>query len=159
MLDLKELAKQAKLAEPEFKAFYKQHKKRLEKMDIAIHELHTTFTSETDCLQCANCCRSLGPAVTDKDIDRISKALRIKPSEVVARYLRVDEDGDYVFQTIPCPFLMPDNYCAIYPSRPRACQTYPHTNRKKFAQIYQLTVKNAQTCPIAFNVLKGILKL
>jgi Fe-S-cluster containining protein len=144
---------------PEFLLFYKKNKKRLDKMDNAVHELHEQFSSEIDCLACANCCRTLGPAIYDKDIERMAKALRMKPSDVVSTYLRIDEDGDYVFKTMPCPFLMPDNYCSIYESRPKACREYPHTDRKKFSQIYKLTVENTYTCPIAYEVLKELIKM
>lgn len=128
-------------------------------MDKIIHQLHDDIFGKIDCLSCANCCRSLGPAIYDKDIERMAKALRIKPSEVVSSYLRVDEDGDYVFKSMPCPFLMPDNYCSIYDFRPKACREYPHTDRKNFEQIYKLTVKNTATCPIAYEVLSELTKL
>ena len=127
-------------------------------MDDEIHSLHDTFSSQVNCLACANCCRSLGPAIYDKDIERIAKSLKAKPSEIVEQYLKMDEDHDYVFKSMPCPFLMPDNYCSIYEARPKACREYPHTNRKKFHQIYLLTVKNTETCPVAFEVLKEISK-
>lgn len=145
-------------AEPLFLQYYKKNKKRLEKMDKEVHLLHDEVSSNIDCLSCANCCKTLGPAIYDKDIDRIAKALRIKPSDVVSQYLRMDEDGDFVFRSMPCPFLLQDNYCSIYEARPKACREYPHTDRKKFGQIYKLTVKNSVTCPIAFEVLSGLLK-
>ena len=143
----------AEKAKPLFLQYYKKNKKRLGKMDTIVQQLHDEVSEKIDCLTCANCCRSLGPAIYDKDIERIAKALRIKPSEVVSSYLRIDEDGDYVFKSMPCPFLMDDNYCSIYESRPKACREYPHTDRKNFEQIYKLTVKNASTCPIAYEVL------
>lgn len=157
MLSPEELKIQAKKLQPDFKLFYKKKKKVLEKMDDEIHSIHEDVSSEINCLECANCCRSLGPAIYDKDIERIAKALRIKPSEVVSNYLRVDEDKDYVFKSMPCPFLMDDNYCSIYESRPKACREYPHTDRRKFHQIYSLTVKNTETCPIAFEVMKRLI--
>ena len=154
----KNLSVLAKKDTTEFLSYFKKNKKRLDKMDTIVQELHNRFSSEIDCLQCANCCRSLGPAIYDKDIDRMAKALRMKPSDIVANYLKIDEDGDYVFQSMPCPFLMPDNYCSIYEARPKACREYPHTDRKKFSQIYKLTVRNTQTCPIAYEVLKELMK-
>lgn len=154
----KDLPLQAGKLKPVFVSYYKKNKKRLEKMDTLVHDLHEQVSAEVDCLDCANCCRSLGPAIYDKDIERISKALKIKPSEVVDNYLRIDDDGDYVFRSMPCPFLMPDNYCSIYEARPKACREYPHTDRKRFAQIFLLTVKNTSTCPIAFRVLKELIK-
>ena len=149
----------AEKAKPSFLEYYKKNKKRLSKMDVIVHQLQEDISEKIDCLSCANCCKSLGPAIYDKDIERIAKALRIKPSEVVSSYLRVDEDGDYVFRSMPCPFLMPDNYCSIYDSRPKACREYPHTDRKNFEQIYKLTVKNTSTCPIAYEVLSELTKL
>ena len=156
MIKPEELKALALKQTPAFKNYYKKNKKKLEKMDDKVHALHNEISAKTDCLQCANCCKSLGPAIYDKDIDRIAKALRIKPSEVVEQYLRIDEDHDYVFKSMPCPFLMPDNYCSIYESRPKACREYPHTDRKKFYQIYNLTIKNATICPIALQVLQKI---
>lgn len=152
------LSMMAEKDKAEFLLYFKKNKKRLDKMDTIVHELHNRFSSQIDCLQCANCCRSLGPAIYDKDIERMAKALRMKPSDVVANYLKIDDDGDYVFKSMPCPFLMPDNYCSIYESRPKACREYPHTDRKKFSQIYKLTVKNTSTCPIAYEVLKELMK-
>lgn len=143
----------AEKAKPLFLQYYKKNKKRLGKMDTIVQQLHDEVSEKIDCLTCANCCRSLGPAIYDKDIERMAKSLRIKPSEVVSSYLRIDEDGDYVFKSMPCPFLMNDNYCSIYESRPKACREYPHTDRKNFEQIYKLTVKNTSTCPIAYEVL------
>lgn len=148
--NLKLLAEKSK---PLFLQYYKRNKKRLEKMDIVVQQLHEDVSEEIDCLSCANCCKNLGPAIYDKDIERIAKALRIKPADVVSAYLKIDEDGDYVFRSMPCPFLLPDNYCSIYESRPKACREYPHTDRKRFEQIYKLTVKNTSTCPIAYEVL------
>ncbi len=154
----KNLSYLAEKDKPSFLLFYKKNKKRLERMDTVVHELHAKFSSEIDCLECANCCRSLGPAIYDRDIERMAKALKIKPAEVVERYLRVDGDGDYVFRTMPCPFLLSDNYCSIYELRPKACREYPHTDRKKFSQIYSLTVRNTFTCPIAYEVMKELTK-
>lgn len=88
----------------------------------------------------------------------MAQALRLKPYEVVARYLRIDEDKEYVFKEMPCPFLGHDNYCSIYESRPKACREYPHTDRKKFFQIHALTIRNAQTCPAVFDILEQLKK-
>ena len=158
MFSPEELKQRAKKQAPHFKEFYKKNKRKLEKMDDSVHAYHERYTKEVDCLTCANCCRSLGPAIYDKDIERMAKALRIKPSEVVETYLHQDEDRDYVFKSMPCPFLMPDNYCSIYESRPKACREYPHTDRKKMVQIFSLTIKNAETCPIAYKVLDALVK-
>lgn len=158
MKDYRNLPILAEKYKSEFLLYHKRHKKRLDKMDTVIHQIHEEVSEHIDCLSCAQCCKSLGPAIYDKDIERMAKALRIKPSEVIEQYLKIDEDGDYVFRSMPCPFLLNDNYCLIYESRPKACREYPHTDRRKFNQIYKLTVKNTSTCPIAFEVLKKLLE-
>lgn len=145
-------------SEAEWKRFFQRNRKKLEAMDLKVHLLHETISERTDCLSCANCCRSLGPRITDKDVERIARLLKMKASELMTKYLRTDEDGDVVFKTMPCPFLGEDNYCAIYDSRPKACREYPHTDRKRFYQIYNLSIKNAYTCPIVYEVLQEIKK-
>jgi len=70
--------------------------------------------------------------------------------------LHVDNEGDYVFNETPCPFLMPDNYCMVYESRPKACREYPHTNRRKFVQILNLTQKNREACPIVYKIVENL---
>jgi len=157
MKEYENLRIMAEKSEPLFLQYYKKNKKRLTKMDVVVQQLHEEFSEKIDCLQCAGCCRTLGPAIYDKDIERMAKALRMKSVDLISQYLKIDEDGDYVFRTIPCPFLLPDNYCSIYESRPKACREYPHTDRKKFEQIYKLTVKNAATCPVAFEVLTALM--
>ena len=151
-----ELKIAAQKAEPSSKLFLKKNKKKLEKMDSVVLALHNEITAKNDCLTCANCCRSLGPLITNKDIDNIAKSLRMKSADVILTYLKIDEDGDFVFRTMPCPFLMNDNYCSIYENRPKACREYPHTDRPKFYQIFNLTVKNSYTCPVTYEVLEKL---
>lgn len=156
MIDLDNLKKLAVQAAPSSKEFFKKNKKKIASLDNLVHELHDEISSRTDCLSCANCCRTLGPRITDKDVEKMAKALRMKPSEVFEQYLRVDEDQDMVFKSMPCPFLMSDNYCMIYESRPKACREYPHTDRKKFFQIANLSIQNASTCPIVYEVIETL---
>lgn len=143
-------------ATPKWKKFLSQNKKKLEGMDLVVHALHEKYSEVIDCLKCARCCKELGPRIEEKDVERIAKALRMKSMDVINQYFRTDEDGDRVFKTMPCPFLPSDNYCSIYDSRPKACREYPHTDRKRFYQIYNLSVKNAETCPIVYEVLENL---
>lgn len=145
--------------ENENKVFLKRFgKKQKRKLDELFHVAHKHVFSETDCLACANCCKTLGPRIADIDIKRMAKALKLKPGEVIEQYLKNDEDGDMVFKTMPCPFLLPDNFCLIYESRPKACREYPHTDRINMFQIKSLTIKNSYTCPAVFDILELIRK-
>jgi uncharacterized protein len=128
------------------------------KLDERVHAIHEAVFDTINCLDCANCCRTLGPRITDTDVRRIAVSLRIKPSGFVEQYLVVDEDGDYIFRSMPCPFLGSDNYCSIYDVRPRACREYPHTDRPRVYQVLALTLKNSAVCPAVFEILERLRK-
>lgn len=140
------------------KVFTKLKKKPPKDLDYIMQELHDAEFKRTDCLECANCCKTTGPLFTDKDIERIAKFFKLKPQQFIDSYLRIDEDNDYVLQSIPCTFLGADNYCTIYEVRPKACREFPHTDRKKFQQISNLTLKNVAICPAAFNIVEEMKK-
>lgn len=142
----------------------KENKKYLDKLakkppknlDYTMQEIHQEVFDKIDCLTCANCCKTTGPLITDTDLVRIAKFFKMKPQAFIDSYLRIDEDNDYVLQSLPCPFLGGDNYCSIYDVRPKACREYPHTDRKKFHQIRKLTLKNTSICPAAFDVMESL---
>lgn len=140
------------------KFFVKLKRKPPKNLDYVMQELHEEEFERTDCLECANCCKTTGPLFTNADIERIAKHFRVKPQQFIETYLRIDDDNDYVLQTVPCAFLGADNYCSIYDVRPKACSEFPHTDRKKFQQISSLTLKNVAICPAAFNIVEKMKK-
>ena len=152
---LQQLPERAKEKLAENKKFFAKLKKKPPKsLDYLMQELHEDEFEKTDCLTCANCCKTTGPLFTNADIERISNHLRLKPQQFIKQYLQVDEDNDHVLQQLPCAFLGVDNYCSIYKVRPKACREFSHTNRKKFHQISNLTIKNLSICPAAFNIIE-----
>ncbi len=149
------LPKLAKDKHKENKTFFTKLKKKPPKqLDYLMQELHEAEFEKTDCLKCANCCKTTGPLFTDKDVERIAKHFKMKVHQFTEQYLMQDEDNDFVLQRVPCEFLGSDNYCSIYNVRPKACREFPHTNRKKFQQISNLTLKNVAICPAAFNIVE-----
>jgi len=157
MIDLEKHEIKAKDALKANKKLLQQIKKKKPKnLDAVVHELHDDAFEQIDCLECANCCKSISPIVTDKDIQRIAKKLRMKPSAFVAEFLNLDSENDYVFKKQPCPFLGEDNYCSIYEARPKACAEYPHTDRRKFIQLLPLSLKNTVICPAVLQVFVGL---
>jgi Fe-S-cluster containining protein len=157
MIEPDKLATMAKAARKEHTALVKRLSATdSRKLDERVHALHEAVFDKINCLDCANCCRTLGPRITDADVRRIAASLRIKPSGLMDRYLMLDEDGDYIFRSMPCPFLNSDNYCSIYDDRPRACREYPHTNRPRVYQVMALTLKNSSICPAVFEILERL---
>ena len=154
---LRTLSKEAKDMQKLHKAFFiKLRKKTPKKLDSIMEELDELEFKKTDCLECANCCKTTSPIFTTKDIDRISKSFRIKTRQFIDKYLNLDTDSDYVLKSSPCTFLAADNTCNIYDVRPKACREYPHTNRKNFEKISDLTLKNVAICPATFNIVEAL---
>ncbi|RYZ82248.1 MAG: YkgJ family cysteine cluster protein [Proteobacteria bacterium] len=156
---LKQLPQLAKDKHIENKKYFDKLKKKPPKnLDYLMQELHSSEFKRTDCLECANCCKTTGPLFTDADIERISKHLKLKPKQFVSQFLRVDEDNDHVLQQVPCTFLAADNHCLIYDVRPKACREFPHTDRKKFQQISAITLKNIPICPATYRIVEEMKK-
>ncbi|WP_340203100.1 YkgJ family cysteine cluster protein [Ascidiimonas sp. W6] len=156
---LQKLPQLAKDKHKEHKKFFsKLRKKPPKKLDVIMQQLHVETFQEIDCLSCANCCKTTGPLFTSADIERISKYLKMKPGAFIQKHLQKDEDGDMVLKEVPCSFLGADHYCTIYDVRPKACREYPHTDRKKFHQISNLTLKNTSICPAAYQIVERMLK-
>lgn len=154
---LREKIERAQKHRKENKALVAKLKKsKPKKLDDTVQEIHEQVFEHIDCLSCANCCTTTSPIFYERDIDRLAKHLKLKPSVFIEKYLRIDEDQDYVLQQAPCPFLGADNYCAVYESRPTACREYPHTNRKRFYQLLTLSRKNTEICPAVADIFEEL---
>lgn len=69
------------------------------------------------CKQCGTCCRrSIIDEVYDLDLEREPRL------EACVEPIR-DQPGFYSLGP-PCPFVMADNRCRIYPTRPSLCVAY-----------------------------------
>ncbi len=156
-ISLKELKALAASRDAEHEILFKKLKRMPDgSVDKLFQDLHYSEFETFNCLDCANCCSTISPIVSYNDVERLAKALRKRPSELVTEYFKVDSDGDYVFRTSPCPFLMPDKYCMVYESRPKACREYPHTNRRRMKQILGITKKNIAVCPVVYKIVEQI---
>ena len=139
---------------------YRQFLQRADKNKVlkTLPMLHDEAFSKINCLECAACCKNYSPRFKTPDIKRISKHLRLKESDFIEKYLRLDEDGDYVVKSKPCPFLGPDNYCSIYEVRPSDCERFPYTDEDVFIKRTHITLKNAEFCPIVRHVLDRLIE-
>jgi len=138
---------------------YKQFLDRADKNAVLkqLPDLHEQAFEKIDCLDCAACCKNYSPRFKTPDIKRISKYLRMKESVFIETYLRIDEDGDYVVTSKPCPFLGSDNLCSIYDTRPSDCARFPYTDEDVFIKRMNITLKNSTFCPIVYYVLESLM--
>lgn len=133
-----------------------QKAKRNKALIKHLPELHEEAFEKIDCLQCANCCKTISPRFKTPDIVRVAKFTGMRQSELIETFLRLDEDGDYVVKKSPCPFLGADNYCSIYEVRPGDCRKYPYTDSGEFFEYANTTFQNTTTCPAVFTVLEKL---
>lgn len=158
-VNLQEFNQRAQAQRKENEAFYRKLKERPPKnLDGLFHDAHERVFKKTNCLNCANCCKTTSPIFYQRDIERAAKALGMKPGEFLQKYLEMDEEGDFVLTQAPCPFLDTENYCSIYEDRPAACREYPHTNRKNMRQIMPLTFRNTLVCPAVLEITAEVKK-
>lgn len=149
----------AQVDQTETRVFFERVKKKKPRdLDTKIHDLHQKTFKKIDCLACANCCSTTSPIFRDVDIKRLSKHLKMKESQFVSSYLKMDEENDYVLQQSPCVFLGNDNKCTVYEHRPLACREYPHTDRKNMIQILGITEKNTLICPAVSIIIEELKK-
>ncbi|MGN6616537.1 MAG: YkgJ family cysteine cluster protein [Ilyomonas sp.] len=137
---------------------YKQFLQRADKNKVLkqLPQLHEEAFEKIDCLQCAECCKNYSPRFKTPDIKRISRHLKMKEGDFIEKYLRLDDDGDYVVRSTPCPFLGVDNFCSIYEVRPSDCERFPYTNEDVILKRANITLKNSTFCPIVFYVLEKL---
>ena len=144
----------------ERKKIYRQFLQRADKNKVLKHlpALHDEAFEKIDCIKCANCCKNYSPRFKTPDIRRISKHLKMKEGDFIEKYLKLDEDSDYVVKSTPCPFLGSDNLCRIYEVRPSDCHRFPYTNEDIIVKRQDITIKNSEFCPIVYYVLEGLIE-
>ena len=144
---------------PEILKRFQNFLKRVDKRVILkqLPDLHEAAFEKIDCLDCARCCKNYSPRFKMPDIKRISKAMGMKEVAFIEKYLSMDNEGDYVVKTKPCPFLDADNSCGIYDYRPSDCERFPYTDEDVFFKRDKITMKNAEFCPAVHDVMIGLL--
>lgn len=143
----------------EHRKSYQQYLKRADKNRVLkqLPALHEEAFEAVNCLTCARCCKNYSPRFKTPDVKRISRALGLKESVFIDTYLKVDDEGDFVVQQSPCPFLNPDNTCSIYEIRPSDCARFPYTDEDVLIKRPALTLKNSEFCPITYYVLEKLI--
>ncbi len=117
-----------------------------------------TVWRDIDCTTCANCCKTMTPTFTPKDIKRISAHLGMEPKAFKEKWLEKEEDtGDWVNVTQPCQFLVNDK-CSIYEVRPADCAEFPHHNKKPFDDYNDTFTNNLIHCPATLMLVDRLHK-
>lgn len=147
----------ARAKQKENKIFlHKLKKQNPTDLDIVTNDFHDEAFKKIDCLKCANCCSTSGPLFKNRDIDKLSAELKMRSSQFTDKYLHVDEEGDWVLNSLPCSFLGKDNYCTVYSARPNACREFPHTQMRNIVAKLPITFLNSMICPAVAQVVEDL---
>jgi Fe-S-cluster containining protein len=112
---------------------------------------------ETDCLACANCCKTMTPTFTNTDIRRIAAHFGETPEVFKKKWLRKDRTGDYINKSLPCQFLdLTTNKCSIYAIRPADCAGFPHLP-KKMKDYVHVHKQNIEYCPATYRLVEKMM--
>jgi uncharacterized protein len=138
---------------------FRRHMKSHDHSDRILRRIAEGIEEQIDCTQCANCCRVATAVVTERDIEKLSRALRIKPARFLADYTDESPDEGRILKRIKgqgCIFLS-GNECNVYEARPDSCQKFPHVVRGAGSipsRMWQL-IDRACYCPIVYNSLEA----
>lgn len=124
-------------------------------LDTVVRDTADDVMEQIDCTECGHCCRVLQIVVDDFDISRLAKRLGKPAAAVKKRYTKRAEDGETVFASSPCPFLV-GNVCSVYEDRPQACRDYPFLHESHFRQRMLMFLDNTFLCPIVFNTCERL---
>ncbi|MCO5236137.1 MAG: YkgJ family cysteine cluster protein [Chitinophagaceae bacterium] len=125
-------------------------------LDRLAEELDQEVWKHIDCLTCANCCKTMSPTYTAKDIKRIAAHLGMKEKAFKEKWLYLDKkDGDWMNRQTPCQFLdLKTNKCTIYPVRPADCAGFPHLTKKKMTDYIHVHKQNIAYCPATYKMVE-----
>jgi Fe-S-cluster containining protein len=143
-----------------FISFLTRVKRKLPRhIDSIVAKNEAIIWHEVDCLSCANCCKTMTPTYTAKDIKRIAAYLDMPVAAMKEKWLKKERgSGDWVNKTTPCQFLdEKTNFCSVYEARPADCAGFPHLTKKKFTDFIHVHKQNLDSCPATFKLVERMM--
>lgn len=129
-----------------------------EEIDAQVFAVTKQVWAGIDCTQCANCCKTVPPTLSETDVDRLARRLAVPRQTVIDSYLEKTEpncDEPWITRSTPCPFLK-DNQCSVYEDRPDDCRGYPYLYEPEFASRTIGMLERTFTCPIVYEVIEEL---
>jgi len=139
---------------------FRRFMKSRDHSDRILRRIAEGIQEQIDCTTCANCCKKATTRLSERDIERLTRHLRISPERFLADYTMPDEaEGGLNLRFTPgagCVFL-DGNLCSVYDARPDICQRYPHLVRGNGSIASRMWnfVDRAALCPIVYNSLEA----
>ena len=154
LVQIRRLGEKNREENGKFRAWLKRHNF----VERRFKRIAKEVSDAIDCRSCANCCRVATTPVTDRDIERLTKFLGMKPGAFIREYTIETEDEGRILKRDDngCVFLS-GNDCTVYEARPGTCQDFPHLvhgNGSFLSRMWQMPDR-ATYCPIVYNSLEA----
>jgi len=160
-INLRSFKQKVRYHKKAFKRFLSKLEKNPTKgLHKRVEEIDAEVWKETDCLSCANCCKTMSPTFTPKDIKRIAAHFEMTAQAFKDKWLEYDKkDGDWMNKSQPCQFLnLKNNKCSIYEIRPADCAGFPHLTKKKMVDYIHVHQQNIEYCPATYNMVERMME-
>ena len=128
-------------------------------LDTFVVKTDKEVWKEVDCLGCANCCKTMSPTYSNKDVMRISNHLGMTQKAFREKWLYKDRAGDWINKKQPCQFLnLKTNMCSIYSVRPTDCAGFPHHTKRKVIDYIHVYKQNIEYCPATYKIVEKMME-
>src|SRR5687767_9225879 len=129
------------------------------KLQRIVESIDKEVWTETNCLSCANCCKTMSPTYKFKDISRISAHLNMTVKAFKEKWLYFDKkENDWMNKSRPCQFLdRKTNMCSIYEVRPKDCAGFPHLPKKPMTDYMHIHRQNIEYCPATQSMVEKLM--
>jgi uncharacterized protein len=138
---------------------FRKHMKSRDYSDRILRRIAEDIEGQIDCTVCANCCKVASVQLSERDVERLARYLRVSRERFLADYtMHSDQEGLVLRRTREsgCVFLS-GTECTVYDARPDICQKFPHLVRGQgsiASRMWQF-VDRACYCPIVYNSLEA----
>lgn len=138
---------------------FRRHMKSHHHADRVLRRIAEEVEGQIDCTVCANCCKVATVQLSERDVERLARHLRIPPARFLADYTAESQDEGRVLKRDPdsgCIFLNGRD-CTVYEARPDICRRFPHLVRGQGSIASRMWefVDRACYCPIVYNSLEA----
>ena len=154
LVQIRRLGEKKRDENERFRRYIKTHGCNDKKFRMMAQEIQ----DQIDCRQCANCCRVGTTGISDRDVQKLAKFLRISPADFIRNYTEQSEEESRILKRNAdgCVFLS-GNDCTVYEARPDICVRFPHLVRGEGSIAFRMWafIDRASFCPITYNVLEA----
>ncbi len=134
------------------------HLKRRNFEERRLKRIAQEIEEQIDCTTCANCCRVATVKISQRDVEKLARYLRIPPQRFLDQFTAETSDEGLTLKrnSAGCVFL-DQNLCSVYEARPHTCEQFPHLTHGAGSLVSRLWTApdRATYCPIVYNTLEA----